>query len=279
MASGSRASTPGDRAVGNLRQPNHQSSLLLWSMIARCGWPRAPAAGGRVVAGAAAAAAGGRGADGLAPAWSAPVAGAVGGGSGVESRASVACSLLNAPVAYLMFFTSRLPPSRITTRCSPAKFSCRSPTRRACVGIWANTLTPDRSNPWAGGLRRVQLRPALHAFPAARWSFRSHPQPAAAVRVSNSACRWRRWCWHCCCSSGCGAPGAWRARGGRDGVIRAALAPGADDGALHSPAETRCGVALLAAGGVRLAALGGPAASSATHAPPPRVNLPKPPRS
>ena len=175
-ATGSRVSTLGDRAVGNLRQPNHLCSLLLWSMIAAV-WlaqtrrlPRAlaPAVLLLLLAGVVLSASR-TGMIGVAllALWglvdrrlSAARAFAVAGAGGL--RAAVRAD-------HRLGRTS-------TTRCSAAKRSCtKSDISSSRFGIWANTLALIAAHPWVGvGFGEFNFAWSLTPFPGRPVAFFDH---------------------------------------------------------------------------------------------------------
>ena len=170
------ASTLGGRAVGNLRQPNHQSSLLLWSMIAtlwlaesgrlRRTW--LPALLLLLLAGVV---------------LTASRTGMVGAGLlalwGVVDRRLSRASRLQlwlAPLAYLMFYELFAAIAHLQDAVFAGEVQLqKSDPSSSRFGIWANTLTLIAEHPWAGvGFGEFNFAWSLHPFPGRPVAFFDH---------------------------------------------------------------------------------------------------------
>lgn len=175
-----RSGLPG-RAVGNLRQPNHLSSLLLWALIA---W--VPLAhGGRwfgrqmqawVWGGLGAALV-------LAVVLTASRTGTVGilliaAWGLVDKRLArrVRVSMLAAPLAYLLCWTLMASWAHSTANTFGGEMRLSEGDLSASrFGIWSNTLALIRANPWTGvGLGEFNLAWTLSPFPGRPVAFFDH---------------------------------------------------------------------------------------------------------
>jgi O-antigen ligase len=175
-----RSGLPG-RAVGNLRQPNHLSSLLLWALIA---WVPLANAGrwfsrrmpGAVWAGLGTALV-------LAVVLTASRTGTVGilliaTWGVVDKRLSrrVRLAMLAAPLVYLLCWTlvASWAHSTANTFGGEARLS-EGDLSASRFGIWANTLALIRANPWAGvGLGEFNFAWTLSPFPGRPVAFFDH---------------------------------------------------------------------------------------------------------
>lgn len=166
----------GDRAVGNLRQPNHQSSLLLWAMIATV-WL---AESGRVPRR-------------LAPLlllWllagvvlTASRTGMVGAGvlalwGLVDRRLSRATrvQLWLAPLAYFAFYElyAALAHQQAAVFGGEVQLQ-KSDISSSRFGIWSNTLALIAAHPWAGvGFGEFNFAWSLNVFPGRPVAFFDH---------------------------------------------------------------------------------------------------------
>ncbi len=171
-----RSALPG-RAVGNLRQPNHLSSLLLWAVIATV-WLGET----RVVK--------------RSLAWGASLlfvfvvvltasrTGAVGtlllAGWGVVDRrlsASMRRLLWAAPVAYAAFWAGNAAWADYTNHVfgGETRFSGAGDVSSSRFGIWSNTLTLIRLHPWLGvGFGEFNFAWTLTPFPHRPVAFFDH---------------------------------------------------------------------------------------------------------
>jgi O-antigen ligase len=166
----------GDRAVGNLRQPNHQSSLLLWSMIATL-WlaesgrlPRrlAPLLLLLLLAGVTLTASRtGMVGAGLLALWGL-----------VDRRLSRAArvQLWLAPLAYWACYELYA----VIAHQQAAVFGGEVQLQKSDIsssrfGIWANTLALIAAHPWAGvGFGEFNFAWSLNAFPGRPIAFFDH---------------------------------------------------------------------------------------------------------
>ena len=175
-----RSGLPG-RAVGNMRQPNHLSSLLVWALVAwvplvqagRVGWLRVQRASALVLA--------------ALLVWAVVLTASRTGVVGVLMLALwglldrrlarwVRVSLLAAPVAYLVFWLLMLAWAHATgnTFGGEARLAAAdlSSSRWA---IWADTLDVIRAQPWAGvGFGEFNFAWTLTPFPGRPVSFFDH---------------------------------------------------------------------------------------------------------
>lgn len=175
-----RSGLPG-RAVGNLRQPNHLSSLLLWALIAwvpladagRWFSRRVPAAvwplTGAVLVLAVVLTASRTGLVGivLIAAWGL-----------LDHRLSrrVRLAMLGAPLAYLLCWAlvAGWAHSTANTFGGEARLS-EGDLSASRFGIWANTLALIRANPWTGvGLGEFNFAWTLSPFPGRPVAFFDH---------------------------------------------------------------------------------------------------------
>ncbi len=170
------ASTLGDRAVGNLRQPNHLSSLLLWAMVASV-WlaesGRLPRALGSVLlftllAGVVLTASrtGMLGAALLAL-WGA-----------LDRRLSRAArvQLLLVPLAYLLCYElfAAIAHHHDAVFAGETQLKKSDPSSSR-FGIWSNTLALIAAHPWAGvGFGEFNFAWTLHPFPGRPVAFFDH---------------------------------------------------------------------------------------------------------
>ncbi|MBP6339000.1 MAG: pilin glycosylation ligase domain-containing protein, partial [Vitreoscilla sp.] len=175
-----RSGLPG-RAVGNLRQPNHLSSLLLWALIAwvplangrRWFAQRMPdaawAALGMVLVLAVVLTASRTGTVGilLIAAWGV-----------VDKRLSrrVRLAMLAAPLMYLLCWTLMASWAHSTANTFGGEVRLSEGDLSASrFGIWANTLALIRANPWTGvGLGEFNLAWTLTPFPGRPVAFFDH---------------------------------------------------------------------------------------------------------
>ena len=171
-----RTGLPG-RAVGNLRQPNHLSSLLLWSMIAvvwlaEAGSLRRTASVsmamllifGVVLSGSRTGALG----TGVLAVW------------GLMDRRLSRPSrglLLLAPVAYAVFWFGASAWADYSHEVfgGETRFSGKGDISSSRYGIWANTLALIRMHPWAGvGFGEFNFAWTLTPFPGRPVAFFDH---------------------------------------------------------------------------------------------------------
>lgn len=169
-------SANGDRAVGNLRQPNHQSSLLLWAMIATL-WlaesgrlPRqlAPLLLLFLLAGVTLTASRtGMVGAGLLALWGL-----------VDRRLSRAArvQLWLAPLAYWLFYELYAAIAHQHAAVFGGELQLqKSDISSSRFGIWANTLALIAAHPWAGvGFGEFNFAWSLNAFPGRPIAFFDH---------------------------------------------------------------------------------------------------------
>lgn len=169
-------SANGDRAVGNLRQPNHQSSLLLWSMIATL-WlaesgrmPRrlAPVLLLLLLAGVTLTASRtGMVGAGLLALWGL-----------VDRRLSRAArvQLWLAPLAYFAFYELYAAIAHQQAAVFGGELQLqKSDISSSRFGIWSNTLSLIAAHPWAGvGFGEFNFAWTLNAFPGRPIAFFDH---------------------------------------------------------------------------------------------------------
>lgn len=171
------ASAGGDRAVGNLRQPNHLSSLLLWAMIAAL-WlsesgrlPRrlAPAVLLLLLAGVVLTASRtGMVGAALLALWGL-----------VDRRLSRAArvQLWIAPLAYWAFYAlfAALAHQHDAVFAGEARLHTGGDISSSRFGIWANTLSLIAAHPWAGvGFGEFNFAWSLNVFPGRPTAFFDH---------------------------------------------------------------------------------------------------------
>ena len=175
-----RSGLPG-RAVGNLRQPNHLSTLLLWALIA---WVPLAHSGrwfGRLLQGWAW---GGLGTVlVLAVVLTASRTGTVGilliaAWGLVDKRLSrrVRVSMLAAPLVYLLCWALMASWAHSTANTFGGEMRLSEGDLSASrFGIWSNTLALIRANPWTGvGLGEFNLAWTLSPFPGRPVAFFDH---------------------------------------------------------------------------------------------------------
>ena len=165
------------RAVGNMRQPNHLSSLLLWGLIAAVWLGQT-----RVLR---------KGLDTLAAllfifviVLSGSRTGAVGmlmlavwGGLDRRLARHLRVLLLLAPVAYAAFWfaTSAWADYSQHVFGGETRFSAKGDISSSRYGIWANTLSLIRMHPWAGvGFGEFNFAWTLTPFPGRPVAFFDH---------------------------------------------------------------------------------------------------------
>jgi O-antigen ligase len=175
-----RSGLPG-RAVGNLRQPNHLSSLLMWALIA---WVPLADAGRWFSRRLPGWAWGGLGvALVLAVVLTASRTGIVGivllaAWGAVDKRLTrrVRLAMLGAPLVYLLCWAlmASWAHSTASTFGGEARLS-EGDLSASRFGIWANTLALIRANPWAGvGLGEFNFAWTLSPFPGRPVAFFDH---------------------------------------------------------------------------------------------------------
>ena len=170
-----RSSIPG-RAVGNLRQPNHLSSLLLWAIVTLVALaPTRPLRGGWAYALAALLL--------FAVELSGSRTGAVGtlmlAGWGLFDRKLARpwrLALLAAPFAYALMWAAMMAwahgagGARLESR-----FGAAGDISSSRFGIWSNTLELIRAQPWAGvGWGEFNFAWSLTPFPGRPVAFFDH---------------------------------------------------------------------------------------------------------
>ncbi|MFO1339526.1 MAG: Wzy polymerase domain-containing protein [Burkholderiaceae bacterium] len=175
-----RSGLPG-RAVGNLRQPNHLSSLLLWAMI---GW--VPLAQAGRVAGARLARPLALGLGALLV-WALVLTASRTGIVGVVLLAAwgaadrrlsrwVRVALIAAPVAYLVLALGMSGWAHVTghTYGGEARLS-EGDVSASRYGIWSNTWDLIKAQPWTGvGFGEFNFAWTLSAFPGRPTAFFDH---------------------------------------------------------------------------------------------------------
>lgn len=170
------ASTAGNRAVGNLRQPNHQSSLLLWAMIAAVwlgGTARLPRAALPVLLLALLA----------GVVLTASRTGMVGAALlalwGLADRRlarGVRLQLVLVPLVYFFWYElfAAIAHQEGALFAGEAQLHKADPSSSR-FGIWANTLTLIAEHPWAGvGFGEFNFAWSLHVFPGRPVAFFDH---------------------------------------------------------------------------------------------------------
>ncbi|MFT3663715.1 Wzy polymerase domain-containing protein [Piscinibacter sp.] len=170
------AGTLGARAVGNLRQPNHQSSLLLWAMIAtvwlggsgRLSRVALPALLLALLAGVV-----------LTASRTGMVGAALLTLWGLADRRltrRVRLQLVLVPLVYFFWYElfAALAHQGGTTFAGEAQMHKADPSSSR-FGIWANTLTLIAAHPWAGvGFGGFNFAWSLHVFPGRPVAFFDH---------------------------------------------------------------------------------------------------------
>jgi O-antigen ligase len=225
-----RSGLPG-RAVGNLRQPNHLSSLLLWALIA---WVPLANAGrwfsrrlpvaiwaglGVVLVLAVVLTASRTGSVGilLIAAWGV-----------VDKRLSrrVRLAMLAAPLVYLLCWALMASWAHSTANTFGGEVRLSEGDLSASrFGIWANTLALIRANPWAGvGLGEFNLAWTLSPFPGRPVAFFDHThnlplQLAVELGLPMAAAIMALLLW----ALGQAAGRAWRVQGDDGAASRAAF--------------------------------------------------------
>jgi len=175
-----RSGLPG-RAVGNLRQPNHLSSLLLWGLIALVPVAQAGRWFSRRLPGLLALALGAVLVLGVV--LSASRTGTVGmvllalwGAADRRLSRPVRLGLLAAPLVYGAFFFGMAEWAHETARTfgGEARLS-EGDLSSSRFGIWSNTLAMIRSQPWTGvGFGEFNLAWSLSPFPGRPVAFFDH---------------------------------------------------------------------------------------------------------
>jgi len=169
-------STLGDRAVGNLRQPNHLCSLLLWSMIAAV-WlaqtrrlPRAlaPAVLMLLLAGVV-----------LSASRTGMIGAALLALWGLADRGlerSTRVQLWLAPVAYALLYALITYWAHQHNEVFGGEVQMhKSDISSSRFGIWANTLSLIAAHPWAGvGFGEFNFAWSLNVFPGRPVAFFDH---------------------------------------------------------------------------------------------------------
>ncbi len=171
-----RSAAPG-RAVGNLRQPNHLCSLLLWGVVAVV-WLSEAKAFKQGVAGAIALLLM------FAVVLSASRSGVVGAvllalwgalDRRLSGRARIA--LLLAPLVYALLWAGAAALAHLSQHAfmGETRFSGAGDISSSRFGIWANTLALIRAHPWAGvGFGEFNFAWTLTPFPGRPVAFFDH---------------------------------------------------------------------------------------------------------
>ncbi|WP_298834056.1 O-antigen ligase family protein [uncultured Piscinibacter sp.] len=167
----------GDRAVGNLRQPNHLSSLLLWAMIAvlwlaesgRLPRPLAPAILMVLLAGVVLTAS----RTGMVGAVLLALWGVV------DRRLSPAArvQLWLVPLAYALIYAvvAAIAHQHDAVFAGETRLHAGGDISSSRFGIWANTLSLIAAHPWAGvGFGEFNFAWSLNAFPGRPTAFFDH---------------------------------------------------------------------------------------------------------
>ena len=219
-----RSGTPG-RAVGNLRQPNHLCSLLLWGVVALV-WLSQTKALRRVVAAALALLLM------FAVVLSASRSGLVGAAllalwglldRRLSGRARIA--LLLAPVVYGLLWELAATLAHLNQQAflGEKRFSGAGDISSSRFGIWANTLALIRAHPWAGvGFGEFNFAWTLTPFPGRPVAFFDHAHNlplhlAAELGVPLAALVLALLGWALWCAWRAGWPGSGQSDGKIDG--------------------------------------------------------------
>ena len=169
------SSIPG-RAVGNLRQPNHLSSLLLWAGIAVVALAELRRIGPRLASGLLALMVFGVVLTASRTGLVSVLLLALWGGADSRLSRSTRCLLLAAPLAYAAAWWGMAQWAAVSSHSfGGAARLAESDISGSRFGIWANTLALLRQQPWAGvGWGEFNFAWSLTPFPGRPTAFFDH---------------------------------------------------------------------------------------------------------